>query len=199
MKKHILLIPVLVFVICQHAIAQDPAGIVLYFKSGNEVYLLLAEDAREGRGWATFGGKAREGEHPAETAARETEEETRGYFVRGNLLKKIEKQTPVVDQNRFAMFFSEITFVPAQRAANHEPPTGHRAYFEKGLYAWVPFSEIKGVDRDRKYLLDKRFLPLGSQSDWLWPVWLCGMQKAVETHALPWKDEAKGSPNSVND
>ena len=89
MKKHILLIPVLVFVICQHAIAQDPAGIVLYFKSGNEVYLLLAEDAREGRGWATFGGKAREGEHPAETAARETEEETRGYFVRGNLLKKI--------------------------------------------------------------------------------------------------------------
>ena len=204
MKKHTLLILALVLVFCEHAIAQDPAGIVLYFKSGNEVYLLLAEDARKGRGWATFGGKALEGEHPTETAARETEEETRGYFARADLLKKIDQQTPVVDQNRFAMFFVEIAFVPAQRVANHEPPTRDRAYFEKGLYAWIPFSEIEdyvqaNVDRDRKYFFDKRFLPFGSQADWLWPVWLGSMQIAVEKHALPWKGEAKGTPNPGND
>ena len=203
MKKHTLFVLAWVFVVCGQAIAQNPAGIVLYFKSGNKVYLLLAEDARNIRGWAAFGGGAREGENSAETAAREAEEETRGYFAQADLLKKIEKQVPVIDDNRFAIFFAEIEFVPAQRVTNHQPATKHRAYFEKGPYAWIPFSEIEdyvqtNVDRDRKYLIDKRFLPLGSETDWFWPVWLGSVRKAVEKNTLPWKREAKGSPNPVD-
>jgi len=202
-KKCILTILALVFIVCGRATAQNPAGIVLYFKSGNDVYLLLAEDARKTRGWAAFGGGAHKGESLAETAARETEEETRGYFIQADLLKVIEKQIPVIDDNTFALFFAEIDFVPAQRVTNHQPATEDRSYFEGGPYAWIPFSEIEDyvqakVDRDQKYLIDKRFLPLGSETDWLWPVWLGNMRKAVEKNALPWTRESKRSPNAVD-
>ncbi|MDA0711103.1 MAG: hypothetical protein O3B73_12935, partial [bacterium] len=55
------------------AFAEGPAGSVVYFKSGGEVYLLLAEHRESTRGWAGFGGGAREGETVAETAATKTE------------------------------------------------------------------------------------------------------------------------------
>ena len=41
--------------------AEPPAGMVLYFQSGDEVYLLLAEHAGSQRGWAAFGGGSRAG------------------------------------------------------------------------------------------------------------------------------------------
>ena len=62
-----------------HARAEQPAGTVLYFKSGKEVYLLLAEHANSSRGWAGFGGGDQEGENYAQTAARKTHEESPGY------------------------------------------------------------------------------------------------------------------------
>ena len=79
MKKHIHIVLTLLLIICGRASAQGPAGTILYFRSGQDVYLLLAEDSRKTRGWGSFGGGANEGESPAQTAARETEEETRGF------------------------------------------------------------------------------------------------------------------------
>ena len=52
---------------CTGAQAERPAGIVLYFKSGDDIFLLLADHRESDRG--------HEGESAAETAARETEEE----------------------------------------------------------------------------------------------------------------------------
>ena len=66
-----------------------PAGMVLYFQSQGEVYLLLAEHAGSKRGWAGFGGGAREGETLAQTAAHKGAEETRGYFKRADLLTDV--------------------------------------------------------------------------------------------------------------
>ncbi len=194
MKKYPLLTLACILLWTGHANAQNPAGIILYFKSGNDIYLLLAEDTKKTRGWSAFGGGAHEGETPAETAARETSEETNGYFSRTDLLKKIENQNPVTDGKGFVQYFVEIDFVPAPRVTNHPPNTTNRSYFERGLYAWIPYSEIEkyvqtDIDRERKYPIDKKFLPLGSQTSWLWPTGLRNIRKAVETNTLPWNLE----------
>ncbi len=177
--------------------AENPAGIVLYFKAGAEVYLLLADHSSESaqkRGWAAFGGGANEGESAAETAARETEEETRGYFSRKELLKKIESQEPVCD-GRFALFFAEVDFVPALRVANSEVDSEDRAYVERGPYAWVPYSQIEGyleneIDPAHRHPIDPRYLPERRYTDWFWPVWLRNIRIALESNALPWEQKS---------
>ena len=193
MQRHILCLLVFVLGVGGRALGQNPAGMILYFESGNEVYLLLAEDGQKTRGWAAFGGGAHKGETPAQTAARETEEETRGYFSQVDLLKKIEHEEPIVDDNTFALFFAKVEFVPAPLVTNHNPGTEDRSYYESGPYAWVPFSQIERyvqtkVDRTKKYPIGKEFLPNGSETDWFWPTWLGNVRKAVEKNALPWKD-----------
>ena len=176
--------------------AENPAGIVLYFKSNDEVYLLLADHSSESaqkRGWAAFGGGANEGESAAETAARETEEETRGYFSQKELLRKIELQEPVYD-GRFALFFAEVDFVPALRVANNDVDSEDRAYVERGPYAWVPYSQIRGyleneIDLTRTHSIDAGYLPERRYTDWLWPVWLRNLRIAVESDGLPWEQQ----------
>ena len=37
--------------------AEEPAGIVLYFQDEKTTYLLLADEAKEARGWSAFGGR----------------------------------------------------------------------------------------------------------------------------------------------
>ena len=64
----------MLIMLCGTVAAEPPAGMVVYFQSGGEVYLLLAEHAGSQRGWAGFGGGAREGETVAETAAHKAEE-----------------------------------------------------------------------------------------------------------------------------
>ncbi|MGA1195333.1 MAG: NUDIX domain-containing protein [Candidatus Latescibacterota bacterium] len=179
-----------------NAYAQGPAGTVVYFKSGGEVYLLLAEHHNSRRGWAGFGGGAREGETVAETAATKTEEESRGYFKRADILEKVKKLKPVVDGD-FATYFVEVPFVPAQRIMNHPvPDENNDAYSERSTFAWVPYSALAGfLDEDLsknrlvRYLVDPAFLPAHSETQWLWAAWLRSMRKAVVTNALPWKKQ----------
>lgn len=189
----------LIFYWCLPAVVQgqQPAGILIYFKAGPEVYLLLADHATprsKDRGWGGFGGGGLDGETAAKTAARETEEETRGYFTRAELLSLIESQTPVIDTNGFALFFAEVPFVPAQRVMNHAPGEEKWAYLERGPFAWIPFSEVrkhleKPLNLSRKDMIDKRFLPAGSHSDWFWNVWIGNMKLAWETGSLPWMEK----------
>lgn len=195
MKKYVSLFLLFLFSVCAPTSAQNPAGIALYFESGNEIYLLLADHGKRPRGWATYGGGTHQGETTAETAARETEEETRGYFARAHMLRRIEGQTPVMDGG-FALFFAEVEFVPAQRVTNHQPVSEDPAFFERGPFAWIPFSEIKShirapVDNNQKYSIDTRFLPPDRKTDWMWPVWLGTMRIALKTNALPWATATK--------
>ena len=82
MKRALLLVVLSLAFLQMPALAEPPAGMVLYTKAGGEVYLLLAEHARGNRGWAAFGGGARAGETLAETAAHKGEEESKGYYSR---------------------------------------------------------------------------------------------------------------------
>ena len=50
--------------------ADGPAGILLYHRDGEDVFLLLANDSKGVRGWGGFGGNAEPGETPRATAAQ---------------------------------------------------------------------------------------------------------------------------------
>jgi ADP-ribose pyrophosphatase YjhB (NUDIX family) len=191
MKRTILSSAMLALSLCASAGAETAAGMVLYFQSGGEVYLLLAEHAGSQRGWAGFGGGAREGETPAETAAHKAHEESRGYFKDADLLKQIKDQPPIMD-GTFASYFAEVSFVPAPRVMSHPVPKADDAYQERSTFAWIPYSTIEGflqqdIDRARKYLVDPAFLPAGSETQWFWPIWLGNMRQAFVTEALPWQ------------
>lgn len=59
-----------------------PAGVGWVAETPRGVYLLLVDQASlSKRGWVLFGGGYEQGESPAETAARETEEETRWILI----------------------------------------------------------------------------------------------------------------------
>lgn len=180
----------LLLLLCDQATAEPPAGVVVYFESGGEVYLLLAEHAGSKRGWAGFGGGAREGETTAQTAAHKGEEESRGYFKRGDLLAALKGQVPVMDGD-FASYFANMAFVPAQAVMNHAVQEETDAYLERSTFAWIPYSAVEGhltedIDRAKKYIIDPAFLPAGSETGWFWPIWLGNMRKAVLADVLPW-------------
>ena len=179
---------------CSAVQAEGPAGMVLYFQSGAEVFLLLADHRETDRGWAGYGGGPDEGESAAETAARETEEETRGYFLREDLLARIKDQEPVID-NDFALYFAEIPFVPAQLVTNNPLPSDDESYVERGPYAWIPYSEVqpylKGpVEPEEKHPIEERLLPGKRYTSWYWQVWLGSVRRAVETNSIPWEEAA---------
>lgn len=191
MLKRLCIIWVIIVVPCFGVHAERPAGIVLYFESGGEVFLLLADNLESDRGWGAFGGSPQEGENTAETAARETEEETRGYFLRGDLLNMIKDQEPVIDHNGFALYFAEIPFVPAQLVTNNPVPDDDKFYIERGPYAWIPYSKIEPhlegpVNTDKGYPIEERLLPHERNTSWFWPVWLGNVRRAIETKSIPW-------------
>lgn len=193
MKRLIVLVVLALFFCHAPATAEPPAGVQLYFETGGEVYLLLAEHGRfSQRGWAGFGGGAREGETLAETAAHKGEEESRGYFKRADLMMKIKGQKPVMD-GEFAAYFAEVDFVPAQVVMNHPPPEESDAYLERSNFAWIPFSAVEGhlkadIERGKTYKIDPAYLPAGCKTNWFWRAWLGNMRKAVVGNVLPWSD-----------
>ena len=130
--------------------AERPAGMVLYFKSGDEVFLLLADHREKDRGWAGYGGGPDEGESQAETAAREAEEETRGYFLRDDLLDMIKGQESVID-NGFALYFAEVPFVPAQLVTNNPLPSDDESYVERGPYEGTIGGACKASSRPTRH------------------------------------------------
>ena len=183
--------------------AERPAGMVLYFKSGDEVFLLLADHRKKDRGWAGYGGGPYDGESAAETAARETEEETRGYFLRDDLLAMIKDQEPVIDDGGFALFFAEVPFVPAPLVTNNPLPSDDESYVERGPYAWIPYSEVQPYLKgpvepeekhpeekhpEEKHPIEERLLPGKRYTSWYWQVWLGSVRQAVETNSIPWEE-----------
>ena len=171
--------------------AEPPAGMVLYFQSGDEVYLLLAEHAGSQRGWAAFGGGGRAGETIAETAAHKAHEESRGFFKRADLARRIAGQEPVMDGD-FASYFAAVDFVPAPAVGNHPVPEQTDAFLERGAFAWIPYSAVVGyiqqdIDREKKYAIDPAYLPAGSETSWFWRPWLGNMRQALVAGDLPWQ------------
>jgi 8-oxo-dGTP pyrophosphatase MutT (NUDIX family) len=174
--------------------AGRPAGTVLYTQTGQGIFLLLADHRPPStRGWGAFGGRHEPGETPAETAARETEEETRGYFRRAAIRAAIGDRQPVYD-GRYAQFFVQVDDVPVEAIARTEAPSDDPVYAERGPWAWVPAEEIQRllemVDSGLPLHIDARYLPPDRHTDWAWPTWLRSLRKAIDQGAIPW--EAKG-------
>ncbi len=177
--------------LCGAVAAEAPAGMVLYFESGGEVYLLLAEHAGSSRGWAGFGGGPLTGESVVETATRKAQEESRGSFNSADLMKIIGDDMPVMDGD-FASYFTRVPFVPAPSIMHHAVPEENDAYLERSTFAWIPYAAVapmlaEDIDRKKKYMIDPAFLPAGSETQWFWPIWLGNMRKAVVTQSLPWQ------------
>jgi 8-oxo-dGTP pyrophosphatase MutT (NUDIX family) len=109
----VLSLPILI-VLSQNAVAKCGAGTVIYFKFKSEIYLLLADHNRpqqHDRGWSGFGGYC-DGDPFDVTAARETEEETKGFYHRDELLGKL-GSSPQIRVGDFTTFFVEVDYVPA--------------------------------------------------------------------------------------
>lgn len=161
---------------------------VLYFQNDDEVFLLLGED-RDERGWSAFGGGAHEGESVKETAARETSEETRGYFKKDWLLEQLEGKV-AVKSNGFHLFFVEVPFVPAMRVTRNEiSEKTESALTEMSHFAWVPVSDLEQVLAGQSEAIEERFLPTTSKSDFYWSIWLANMRDAYRHRACPWLDK----------
>lgn len=197
MKKIIILSIFIFITLCSgHVFAGMPAGIALYLRSGNETYLLLADhsfNSQQKRGWAGFGGAADKGETPAQTAARETEEETRGYFKKEFLIDRLKGKEPLIDDG-FVLFFVEINFVPAQRIGNNSELDADFSYYERGPYAWIPFSDIQKhlkerIQKNKTYNVDIDYLPPDCHSRHYWSAWLGNIKAALDRGKLPWLKE----------
>jgi 8-oxo-dGTP pyrophosphatase MutT (NUDIX family) len=177
--------------------AGEPAGILLYHRDGDKVFVLLANDSKGTRGWSGFGGGADNGESLRDTAARETEEETRGYFSRTWLAEQIAYQEPHSSRG-FHMYFVEVPFVPAQRVMN-SPVEGHQAAMkETQFYAWVPFSELeRALANDNPSAEDLKmnalYIPRGCKAHSFWRVWILNMRDAHKQGVFPWNQDKTGT------
>jgi 8-oxo-dGTP pyrophosphatase MutT (NUDIX family) len=181
------------------ACGERPAGSVLYYRDreSGEVWVLLADHTKNERGWSAFGGGAEAGETAKETAARETEEETRGYFKREWFLGEIADQEPVFSSG-YRMFFVEVADKVDAATLGANPlgeKEGEAVMLERGPYAWIPFSVVEramGKAKDEvgkdDLKIEGRWLPEGARSDWLWDVWVGNLRDAREAGAIPWED-----------
>ena len=178
------------FFVTLTAQAEGPAGAVLYCRSGDQFYLLLADDIEVSRGWSAFAGGPEQGESAAETAARETYEESRGFFERDWLLKQIKEQKPVYHKrNNYTFYFIEIPFVPAIRITNHPLPKGADLVMqERPRFAWIPESDVRKALDEKSLQIDPLYLPADSSSKHYWDIWLEGMRIAYKNKACPWSE-----------
>ena len=167
-----------------------PAGVILYTQTPHGVWLLLADHRPPSdRGWASFGGSHEPGEGLAETAAREAEEETHGYFTRADILTAIRNQPPVFD-GAFAMFFVRVDHIPTRTIVQAPIPEDDPVYAERGPFAWIPYAEVQRLlarpDTGAPLRIDARYLPGKAHTDYLWPVWVQNLRTIIAAGGLPW-------------
>ena len=81
--------------------------------------------------------------------------------------------------------------MPAPSVANHKPTSDTIYFRERGPYAWIPWSEVRQYLSSEEpappYVIDKRFLPAGTERDWFWSVWIHNMRLALQENAIPWE------------
>lgn len=161
---------------------------MLYTLRGGEPWLLMADHAnKSSRGWAAYGGGPKSGESSEETAARETSEETRGFFEAAWVLEKLKGQTPV-DSGGFHLYFVEIEDLDVAKVNAHVGDA--RADFrERGPYAWIPFSQVEpylSTGDEKPLKIESSYLPEKASTNYFWPVWMGSIRLAKANGQLPW-------------
>jgi 8-oxo-dGTP pyrophosphatase MutT (NUDIX family) len=174
----------------QNAMASCGAGTVLYFKFKGETYLLLADHNwrhQRDRGWSGFGGLC-DGEPVDIAAARETEEETKGFYSREKIFANL-GSSPKIRVGDFTTFFLEIDYVPAIVINNQESSQHGVSYFERGPYAWIPISVIRETIAERqpgRLPIPRKYLPPDAHTDWLFEPFVTSLTAAKKAGILPW-------------
>jgi 8-oxo-dGTP pyrophosphatase MutT (NUDIX family) len=174
----------------QKAIADCGAGTVLYFTSKGETYLLLADHnwpRQRDRGWSGFGGLC-DGDPANVAAARETEEETKGFYSRGQILAML-GSSPKIRAGDFTTFFVEVDYVPAIVFNNQNPSNHGVGHYERGPYAWIPISEIFSAIEKRqsgRMHIPGKYLPPSAQTNWLFEPFVTSLMAAKKAGVLPW-------------
>lgn len=180
----------LLILISQSTAASCGAGTVLYATFKGETHLLLADHqliSQRQRGWAGFGGLC-DGQPVDVAAARETEEETKGYYNREEILSRL-GGSPNIRIGNFTTFFVKVNYVPAVAFNNQKPPDSGSYYIERGPYTWIPFAVIRQVFENRKAgraYIPAKYLPSNARSDWLFEPFLTGLMAAGTAGILPW-------------
>jgi 8-oxo-dGTP pyrophosphatase MutT (NUDIX family) len=165
------------------------AGTVLYTRDGDTTWILLADHVQwfqRDRGWAGFGGLC-DDDTPQEAAARETEEETRGYFARASIRERIE-QAKRLRTGEYYTWFVEVDHIPAEQITLHTPPQQSSSYYERGPFAWVPLSVIwQSIDQHYpgRAWLPSKYLPERRNTSWLHDAFVASMMTARRNHLLP--------------
>lgn len=170
--------------------AAGPAGILLYCYHQGEIHVLVANDRFGKRGWGGFAGGEHKGETTAMTAARETHEETRGYYDQMKLFRQIKDQKPF-RQWGFSLYFAEVPYVPAKVIMDHPLTRLSLAYMETQHYAWVPFVELepllaKKTITPQDLKIHARHLQANSRSDSYWRIWIDNMRQVYLKDGFPW-------------
>ena len=167
------------------------AGTVLYFKFKHETYLLLADHGfshQRDRGWSGFGGRC-EGEPPASAAARETEEETKGFFSREDMVVKLNPKSSI-RVNDFTTYYIEVNYVPAEVINNYKATHRSSSYRERGPYAWIPISAIwQTIENEKsgRMYLPAKYLPPEAPTSWLFEPFATSLLTARSAGILPWE------------
>jgi 8-oxo-dGTP pyrophosphatase MutT (NUDIX family) len=166
------------------------AGTVLYIKFKGETYLLLADHnwyRQRDRGWSGFGGLC-DGEPVDVAAARETEEETKGFYSREKIFNRLDS-SPKIRVGDFTTFFLEIDYVPVVVLNNQESTLHGGSYFERGPYAWIPISVIWEAIANKqpgRLSIPKKYLPSDAHTDWLFEPFVASLKAATKAGILPW-------------
>ena len=184
MKKHVpyILSVFILLSLVNICLAQKNAGIVPYFKSGGQTFILIADHQFKDRGWASFGGKHVPGETNEQTAVREFHEETKNIFLSQHIENRLNGK---VEQEKFVTFFVPVDFVSVFEIINTSLEGG--IYNERGFYVWVPLSALfKAIEHqvDGEFLLDKKYLPPDYHCRKLYKPYIDALLEAKETGVL---------------
>ena len=175
----------------QDAFARCGAGTVLYFRFKQETFLLLADHGlshQRDRGWSGFGGRC-DGEPPASAAARETNEETKGFYSREEILAKLDPKSSICVHD-FTTYFLEVDYVPAEVINNFRASNTSSSYRERSPYAWIPITAIWQTIENRKsgrVYLPAKYLPPDAYTDWLFEPFATSLLAARSDGILPWE------------
>lgn len=187
---HLLISLWLLMFLSQYAVAKCGAGTVLYSTIKGKTHLLLADHqlvSQRHRGWAGFGGLC-DGQPANVAAARETEEETRGFYNQGEILARL-GENHRIRTGDFTTFFVAVDYVPAVDLNNQKPPGSASYYFERGPYAWIPFTVIRQAVENRqsgRAHIAGKYLPPDARTNWLFEPFLTSLLEAEMAGILPW-------------
>lgn len=119
------------------------AGVLPYSTTSGEIRVLLGFDG-ERESWSDFVGVCGPGESPAQTAAREFVEETRGAFGRDDVDRRLEGAVPV-EVGPTRIFLMEVPEISAQQISRLTKSRNS----EKTGYCWVALIDLLQSIDDR--------------------------------------------------